>query len=86
MWVTLCSDCTVSAVWRHLKARWHCRVNIGTVAMVGEHLMVASVPDRTGYVELCSVCVSTEGTLVHERMRERSKDVLLDSCLLKQHL
>ena len=48
--------------------------------------MVASVCDRTGYMELCSVCVLTEGTLVHERMRERSEDVLLGGCLLKQHL
>ena len=48
--------------------------------------MVASVPDRTGYMELCCVCVLTEGTLVHGRIMERSEDVLLDGCLLKQHL
>ena len=42
--------------------------------------IVASVPDRTGYMELCSVCVLTEGTLVYGRKRERSKDVLLDRC------
>jgi len=48
--------------------------------------MVASVADRTGYIEICCVCVLTEGTLVQGKRRECSKVVLLDSCLLKQHL
>jgi len=46
--------------------------------------MEASVTDRTGYMELCSVCVLTEGALVQGRMGEQSEDVLLDSCLLEQ--
>jgi hypothetical protein len=32
------SDCTVTAVWRQLTARWHCRVNIGKVVTVREQL------------------------------------------------
>ena len=44
--------------------------------------MVASVHDRTGYMELCCECVLTEGVLGQGRMWERREDVLLDSCLL----
>jgi len=35
-------------------------------------------------MELCSVCVLTDGALGHGRMGERSEEVLLDSCLLEQ--
>jgi len=38
----------------------------------------------TGESTLCSVCVLTEGALVQGRLMERNKDVLLDSCVLKQ--
>jgi len=48
--------------------------------------MVASVPDRTGYMELCSVCVLTEGALVHGRIRERSEDVFWTAFFLKHNL
>jgi hypothetical protein len=40
--------------------------------------------NRTGYIELCYVCVLTEGALGQGRMGEWSEDVLLDSCLLEQ--
>jgi len=40
--------------------------------------------NRTGYMELCSVCVLTESELRHGRMGDWSEDVLLDSCLLEQ--
>jgi len=40
--------------------------------------------NKTGYMELCSVCVLTEGVLGQGRMWECSEDVLLDSCLLEQ--
>jgi len=61
-------------------------VNIGKVAIAREQLYVGSVPERTGYMELCPVCVLPEGTLVQGRKRESSEDMLLDGCLLKQHL
>jgi len=57
--------------------------SVSTTSILFIHLqpvnsfMVVSVPDRTGYMELCSVCVLTEGTLVHGRIRERSTDVLI---------
>ena len=37
--------------------------------------------NRTGYIELCSVCVLTEGVLGQGRMWECSEDVLLDRFL-----
>jgi len=40
--------------------------------------------NRTGYMELCSVCVLTESVLRQGRMGDWSEDVLLDSCLLEQ--
>ena len=40
--------------------------------------------NRTGYVELCCVCVLTEGVLGQGRMWESSEDVQLDSCLMEQ--
>ena len=39
--------------------------------------------NMTGYMELCSLCVLTEGVLGQGRMCEWSEDVLLDSCLLE---
>ena len=35
-------------------------------------------------MELCCLCVLTEGVLVQGRMWEQSEYVLLDSCLLEQ--
>ena len=48
--------------------------------------------NRTGYMELCCVCVCvcvyvcvlTDGALVQGRMGERIEDMLLDSCMLEQ--
>ena len=40
--------------------------------------------NRTGYIELCSVCVLTEGVLGQGRMWESCEDLLLESCLLEQ--
>ena len=39
--------------------------------------MVASALHNTGYVEICSVCVLTEGRLVGRTIRQCSKDVLI---------
>ena len=48
--------------------------------------MVASVPDRAGYMELGSVCVLTQGTLVHGEIRECSKDVLIGQMFIETAL
>ena len=59
MWLTVCcSDCTVTAVWRHLTARWHCTVNIGKVATVREQLYggFSTSQDRI-YGDTLSMCI-----------------------------
>ena len=59
MWVNVCcSDCTVTAVWRHLTARWHCRVNIGKVATVREQLCVGfSTSQNRIYGDMFCMCI-----------------------------
>jgi len=48
-----------------------CIVSTGSITLIHSQsvnsFMVASVPESTGHMELCSVCVLTEGTLVQER-------------------
>jgi hypothetical protein len=48
--------------------------------------MVASVSDRAGYMEICSACVLTWDTLVHEKIREGSKDVLIGQLFIETAL
>jgi vacuolar-type H+-ATPase subunit B/Vma2 len=48
--------------------------------------MVASVHRRTGYVEICSVCVLTQGTVVQGKIRECSKDVLFGRLFIETAL
>jgi len=47
--------------------------------------IVASVPVSTGYMEICCVCVLTQGTVVQGKIESAIKMCcLLDSCLLTQ--
>ena len=48
--------------------------------------MLASVHHRTGYMEICSVCVLTYGTLVHGKIRERSKVVFIGQLFIETAL
>jgi len=48
--------------------------------------MVSSVPDSTGYMEICCVCVLIQGTLVQGKIRECSEDVLIGQLFVETAL
>ena len=54
-----------------------CTANIGKVATVMEQLYGGFSTTQTGYMEICSVCVLTQDTLVQRKIIKRSKNVLI---------
>jgi len=47
--------------------------------------MLAAVLHRTGYMKLCLIVVLTYDTLVHGKIRECSKDVLIQQLFIQNN-